>query len=201
MAPRVGYGQRRTELSEGPAMEPQIIVAIVAAALVIGILIVLAWRKRQSQELKKRFGPEYDRTVETAGDRREAERELHEREKRRSALDIKPLPAATRERYLDEWRDVQRRFVDTPRVAVRDAHAVVTNVMRDRGYPMEDFEQRAADISVDHPHVVEDYRAANRIASDSEQGRASTEDLRQAMVHFRSLFDRLLETSSDAEVD
>jgi hypothetical protein len=182
-------------------MEPEIIVVVVAAVLILAVLAVLAFRKRQSRELKQRFGPEYDRTVQTAGDRREAEHELQQRQKRRASFEVKPLPAATRERYLDEWGDVQRRFVDTPDVAVRDAHALVTNVMRDRGYPMADFEQRAADVSVDHPEVVEDYRAANQIATDSEAGRTSTEDLRQAMVHFRSLFDRLLETSPDTEVD
>lgn len=182
-------------------MEPEIIAVVVAAVLVVAVLAVLVLRERQSRELKKRFGPEYDRTVQTAGDRREAERELQERQKRRSSFAVKPLPAATRERYVDEWREVQRRFVDTPDTAVRDAHALVTNLMRDRGYPMTDFEQRAADVSVDHPEVVEDYRAANRIAADSEAGRTSTEDLRRAMVHFRSLFDRLLETSPDREVD
>ena len=182
-------------------MEPEFIVLIVALVLVLGAVGVLLWRQQQSRKLKQRFGPEYDRTVEAAGGRREAERELHEREERRSKLDIKPLPAEARERYLEQWGELQRRFVDTPAEAVRDAHAVVTNLMRDRGYPVEDFEQRAADISVDHPEVVEDYRAANRITTDTEQGQASTEELRQAMVHFRSLFDRLLETSTDTEVD
>jgi hypothetical protein len=182
-------------------MQPEII-ALIAALLVIAVIVtVLLWRKRRSQALRERFGPEYEHTLEETGDRREAERELRERQERRKQLDIRPLPTEARERHLAEWQDAQRRFVDTPEVAVRDAHVLITQVMRDRGYPMEDFERRAADVSVDHPEVVEDYRAANRIATDNERGQASTEDLRQAMVHLRSLFDRLLETSTDADTE
>jgi FtsZ-interacting cell division protein ZipA len=183
-------------------MQPETVIAIVVAVLVIGALLAaVAWRSRRSQALRKRFGPEYEHVVETTGGQRQAERELREREDRREHLEIRPLPSETQARYAREWGDVQRRFVDDPEIAVQDAHALVTNVMRDRGYPMEDFEQRAADISVDHPEVVDDYRVATRITSDSAQGRADTESLRQAMVHFRALFERLLKSSSDAATE
>lgn len=182
-------------------MQPELIALIVAVVVIVVVLAALVWRKRQSQTLRERFGREYEHTVEQAGDRRKAERELRDREERRKQLDIRPLPSEARERYLTEWQDLQRRFVDAPEVAVRDAHVLVTQVMRERGYPMEDFEQRAADVSVDHPEVVEDYRAANRIATENERGQASTEDLRQAMVHLRSLFDRLLETPTGADTE
>jgi hypothetical protein len=181
-------------------MDTGVIVILVLAALAaIALLGALAWRQRQSRGLQQRFGDEYDRTVERTGDERAAQRDLRAREERRKQLDIRPLPAETRQRYLEEWRTVQGRFVDAPDAAVKDAHALVTNVMRDRGYPMEDFEQRAADVSVDHPEVVEDYRAAGRITAASERGQAGTEELRQAMVHFRALFDRLLDASTHSE--
>jgi hypothetical protein len=176
-----------------------IVILVVAVVAVIALIGVLTWRKRQSQALQERFGDEYERTVERTGDERAAERDLRAREERRKKLDIRPLPPETRQRYLEDWRTVQGRFVDAPDAAVKDAHALVTNVMRDRGYPMEDFEQRAADISVDHPEVVEDYRAAGRITAASERGHAGTEELRQAMVHFRALFDRLLDASTHSE--
>ena len=124
--------------------------------------------------------------------RREAEDALLEREKRREQLEIRDLDASTQSQYRDEWQDVQQRFVDEPRGAVVDADRLVTAVMRERGYPVEDFEMRAADISVDHPEVVSDYRSAHDIALRVREDKASTEDLRQAVVHYRSLFDQLL---------
>ena len=173
-------------------MSTIVIVAIVLIVLIAAALFVM--RRRQSQQLQKGFGPEYDRTLEErGGDRREAEAELRERRERRDQFDVRDLEPAARDRYSDRWRDAQRRFVDEPARAVGDADALVMEVMRDRGYPVaEEFDQRAADVSVDHPDVVEHYRAAHDISGRATAGEASTEDLRQAMVHFRALFVDLL---------
>ncbi|HEY1976330.1 MAG TPA: hypothetical protein VGG89_07295 [Candidatus Baltobacteraceae bacterium] len=167
-----------------------VVAAIVAIAIVVAI--VYAIRAARSRELVKRFGPEYERTLRERGDRAEAERELATRQARVRKFHIEELPAGAKDRYVEEWRTVQTRFVDEPRAAVVDADHLVVAVMRDRGYPMENFEQRAADISPDHPHVVEDYRVAHGIAARSERGEVSTEDLRQAMQHYHTLFDELL---------
>ena len=167
-------------------------IIAVAALLALAAIGWVAWSKRRSGALRERFGPEYERTVSQVGDRRRAESELDARRKRRQQLDIRPLSAASRQRYASEWHDAQARFVDDPSVAVREADALVIGVMRERGYPMENFDQRTADVSVDHPNVVQNYRAAHGISMANDQGRASTEDLRQAMVHYRSLFDELL---------
>jgi len=137
-------------------------------------------------------GPEYDRAVAESGSRRGATSELRQREKRRQELDIAPLSAAASERYAQQWQVAQARFVDQPGDAVREADVLVVSVMGERGYPMEDFEQRSADISVDHPRLVDNYRAAHAISMANNQEKASTEDLRQAMIHYRSLFDELL---------
>jgi FtsZ-interacting cell division protein ZipA len=169
---------------------------LVVILIVLAVLVVLAFflsRQRRSRKLKEQFGPEYDRTVAEAGDRKEAEARLQERTERRQQLDIVPLDPADRDRYVEAWRQTQARFVDEPAEATREADRLVTEVMRQRGYPIDDFEQRAADISVDHPQVVDDYRAAQAIASANERSEASTEDLRQALVHYRSLFEELLE--------
>jgi hypothetical protein len=168
-----------------------VIVAIVLIALVVGALVLA--RQRRSQQLQEGFGPEYERTVSERGDRKQAEAELLERRKRHDSFEIRELDPAARDRYADRWRSAQRRFVDQPGPAVGEADALVMEVMRDRGYPVEDeFEQRAADVSVDHPQVVEHYRAAHEISGRATAGEASTEDLRQAMVHFRGLFVELL---------
>jgi FtsZ-interacting cell division protein ZipA len=169
-----------------------VIVAIVVIALIVAALVVA--RQRRSQQLQERFGPEYERAVEErGGDRREAEAELRERRQRRQEFEIRELEPAARDRYADRWRAAQRRFVDQPGPAVGEADALVMEVMRERGYPVADeFEQRAADVSVDHPEVVEHYRAAHEISGRATIGEASTEDLRQAMVHFRALFNDLL---------
>jgi hypothetical protein len=175
-------------------MDPMVLVAILIVLLVVIVAGFLLWgRPRRSQQLQEHFGPEYDRAVEREGDRRTAERELEARRRRRQRLDVRPLEPDQQEDYVRRWRAVQARFVDQPVDAVVAAHHLVTSVMRDRGYPMEDFEQRAADISVDHPEIVEDYRVAYRIARSSEDGDASTEDLREAVVRYRSLFARLLD--------
>jgi ABC-type nickel/cobalt efflux system permease component RcnA len=177
-------------------------ILIVAAAVVV--LLVAAWalaRSRRSRQLREGFGPEYERTVDETGSRRQAEAELAERQKRREDLDIRPLTPAARDRYLDRWQETQARFVDDPGGAVGDADRLVQEVMRERGYPTDDFEQRAADISVDHPNIVENYRSAHGIAQAHEHGEASTEDLRQSLVHYRTLFEELLETTGSERVE
>ena len=174
-------------------MQPEIIVLIVIAAIVVvAVAIVLAARRR-SERLRDRFGPEYERTVEQAESRREAESELSGRMKHRQELEIQPVSPETADRYALEWRDVQGRFVDQPNEAVKEADRLVTRLMQERGYPTDDFEQRVADVSVDHPNVVDNYRGAHTVWIANEQGKAGTEDLRRAMVHYRSLFEELLE--------
>ena len=169
---------------------------IIVAVVIIAILIVAVWwysKRQRSAKLQEKFGSEYERTVAEKGDTRKAEDELRDRQKRVSKLEIRPLAADERRRFNDEWRAVQARFVDDPSAAVRDADTLVGRVMEARGYPVGDFEQRAADVSVDHPTVLEHYRAAHAVALRHAQGQASTEDLRQAMVHYRALFAELLE--------
>lgn len=175
-------------------MSTSMMVIAILAALALGAFA--AWfflRSRRSGRLRETFGPEYDRAVQQTGKRSEAERELEFRKERVSQLDIRPLPPGEGDQYVRDWKDVQKRFVDEPVLAVADADRLVTDLMQRRGYPMADFEQRAADLSVDHPHVVENYRAGHELAARARDGGASTEDLRQAMVHYRTLFDDLLE--------
>ena len=170
-------------------------VLIAVAIVVLLALVVWSARSRsRSRALRERFGPEYDRAVTETGDRRAAESELDARRRRREELDIRPLDPTARERYTEQWRSTQSKFVDAPSEAIREADALVMQVMGERGYPMENFEQRAADISVDHPNLVENYRAAHAISLANDHGQASTEDMRQAMVHYRSLFEELLDT-------
>jgi ABC-type nickel/cobalt efflux system permease component RcnA len=167
------------------------IVIVAAVVLVVLLAIWMTVRKRRTSQLREGFGPEYDRTVEDAGSRRKAESDLQDREKRRDELDIKPLAPGARDRFAERWRSVQERFVDDPSAALREAHILVVEVMRERGYPTNDFEQRAADVSVDHPEVVQNYRAAHDITERSD---ADTEEQRRGLVHYRALFDELLET-------
>ena len=174
-------------------MDTGLLVAILVVLILLALLAIFAGRQRRSRKLQDTFGPEYDRTVEEAGDRRAAETELQERTERRAGFDIVPLAPEARARYIEAWRNTQAQFVDEPVEATREADRLITSVMRDRGYPVDDFEQRAADISVDHPQVVDDYRAAHAIAAANDRSEASTEDLRQALVHYRSLFEELLE--------
>jgi hypothetical protein len=172
-----------------------IIVAVIAVLVVIAAVGFLLWRKRRSQFLRARFGPEYDRVVKKEGNVGRGEDVLQFLAKRREKLDIVPLSARKRTEFADRWTDVQSRFVDDPRGAVSQADRLVNEVMQARGYPMGNFDQRAADISIDHPIVVENYRAACDIALRHTRGQASTEDLRKAMVHYRALFDELLQDS------
>jgi hypothetical protein len=169
-----------------------LIVVAIAVLLLVGVIAV-ALRSRRSAQLRDRFGPEYERTVQDAGGRRAAESELHDRAKRVAAFAIQPLRPGERERYVAAWRRIQGQFVDDPKRSVTTADALLADVMAARGYPVGDFEQRAADLSVDHPVVVQNYRAAHGIAVRHARGEASTEDLRQAMIHYRALFDDLVD--------
>ena len=170
-----------------------IAIGVVAAALAAFGAVT----RRRTARLRERFGPEYDRTVESRGGRREAEAELGSRVERREKFEIRPLAPEARARYQEAWLEVQARFVDDPAAAVAGADQLVGSVMSDRGYPLDDFERRAADISVDHPQVVERYRSAHGIARKNAAGQATTEDLRQAIQHYRALFDDLLEPAED----
>jgi hypothetical protein len=169
------------------------IVIGVGVALAVLALIGAVLGRRKRRGLQERFGPEYDRTVADAPSRREAESDLADRQKRREQLDIKPLDQESQQRYAGEWRAAQEHFVDDPAAAVGEADRLIQDVMKKRGYPVEDFDQRADDISVDHPEVVSNYRAAHAISIANDRGKASTEDLRTAMVHYRALFVELLE--------
>ena len=170
-----------------------VIVLVVAAIIIVAALIMMASRKRRSQKLREQFGPEYDRVVDREGDASKAERVLQFRQKHREKFKIRALSPTDRSSFRYRWNEVQGRFGDDPRGAVTMAESLVTDVMQARGYPIADFEQQAADISVDHPIVVENYRAAHDIALRHGRGEASTEDLRNAMVHYRALFQELLD--------
>jgi hypothetical protein len=178
----------------------QIALIVIAAIVVAGAVAWIMNQRKRTEHLTERYGPEYQRTLETAGDKREAERELEQREERVKRYEIKTLSPEQRDRYLAKWKETQAAFVDDPSGAIARADTLVRDVMGERGYPMGDFEQRSADISVDHPHVVEEYRAAHAIAERHANDGVETEDLRQAMVHYRALFDDLLETD-DAETE
>ncbi|HEV7853049.1 MAG TPA: hypothetical protein VGP27_17095 [Mycobacterium sp.] len=177
-------------------------VWVLIAVLVLVVVAVAGWsvaRRRRSERLKEHFGPEYDRTVGDLGEQRAAEAELLAREKKRKKLDIVDLTPEVRQEHAVVWARVQTDFVDDPQDAVGRAERLVTRVMRERGYPIDDFDHRAADISVDHPDIVENYRGAHAIYQSQHDGDISTEDARQAFVHYRALFDRLL--GSDDDVD
>lgn len=166
-----------------------ILVAIVLIAIVGGLIF---FSRRRSDHLRERFGPEYERQVQELGSRSKAEADLAEREKRVGKLTIQPLSPADQDRFLDRWTKVQATFVDDPERSVDYADALLAEVMSARGYPVSDFEQRAGDISVDHPNVVQHYRAGHDIALRHSRGEASTDDLRQALIHYRSLFEELV---------
>jgi hypothetical protein len=173
-----------------------IIVLIVAALLVVAgaIAAFVMDQDKKRRRVREDFGPEYHRELARTGDRGKAQKELEERQKRVAAFDLKPLSADDAQRFSDQWRRTQERFVDDPKAATSDADGLIQEVMKTRGYPVSDFDQRAADISVDHPEIVQNYRSAHQISEANDRGEASTEDLRQAFVHYRSLFEDLLET-------
>ena len=169
------------------------IIAVVLVLVVIGVILAPIFaRRRRSTRLHDQFGPEYDHTVQTMGGKKKAHAELDERQKHVEALDIRPLSADERERFLAEWTTIQSKFVDEPGQAIVDADRLIIDVMKIRAYPVSDFDQRAADISVNYPALVTNYRAAREIAIKNEKHQANTEELRQAIIYYRSLFEELL---------
>src|ERR1700693_4168025 len=176
-------------------MDPKLIVLAAAVVLIIAVLAWLYVRKRRSTsaDLRQKFGPEYEQAVLKHGSERKAEAKLADREKRVEKLNIRDLDPMEHERFLRRWESVQSRFVDSPKGAVTEADDLVSSLMNTRGYPVSDFDQRAADISVDHPRVVENYRSAHEIALRGGKDAATTEDLRTAMIHYRSLFEALVQ--------
>jgi hypothetical protein len=177
---------------------------IILAAVLVVIAAVLVWlyvrnRRHTTAGLRQKFGSEYDREMLAHGSERKAESKLEDREKRVEKLKIRDLDPTERERFSKRWESVQSRFVDSPRGAVAEADDLVSSVMRSRGYPVSDFDQRAADISVDYPRVVENYRSAHEIALKLGKDQANTEDLRTAMIHYRSLFEELVQVPTTVE--
>jgi len=167
-------------------------IVIVIVVVLIALAAAMAARRRRTMALRERFGPEYDRTVGAREDQRAAEADLRGRERERARLDIKPLSEAARVRYTEEWQVIQQSFVDQPEEATTAGYDLVNRVMEERGYPMRDFDARADLVSVDHPDVVENYRVAHGIHERARQHQASTEDLREALLRYRSLFEELL---------
>jgi hypothetical protein len=182
-------------------MDPKLIVLIAAVILIIAVLAWLYMRQRRSTtaDLRRKFGPEYERAVRENGSERKAEAKLADRQERVEKLNIRDLNPTEHERFSKQWESVQSRFVDSPKGAVAEADDLVSSLMRTRGYPVSDFDQRAADVSVDHPRVVENYRAAHEIALRVGKNGASTEDLRAAMIHYRSLFEELVQVPTIVE--
>ena len=177
-------------------MEALVLILVVAGVFVFGFWFI---QQRRRSGLKGRFGLEYDRTIKTAETRGEGEKQLVEREKRVERFQLKTLKPQETQRFNDEWRSAQGRFVDEPSGAIKETDGLVQRVMSARGYPITSFEQQAADISVDHPEVVSNYRAAHAIAEKNQNDGSSTEDLRQAMVYYRSLFSELLGAPATAQ--
>jgi len=177
------------------SMSVVFILAVVLAVVLVGAILGLAFsRRRRSEKQHERLGPEYDHMVESMGSEKKVQTELDERRKHVDALKIRSLSAGEREQYLGDWAAVQSKFVDEPGQAIVDADHLIMEVMQLRAYPVADFEQRAADISVNYPALVSNYRAARLIALKNEHQQADTEELRQAMIYYRSLFEELLET-------
>jgi hypothetical protein len=173
------------------------IIAVVLVMLVAGVILAPAFiRRNRSKQFQNQFGAEYEHTVQALGDEKKAQTELVERQKHVEALDIHPLSESEHERYVADWAAVQSKFVDEPGPAIVAADHLIMEAMQLRGYPVSDFEQRAADLSVSYPTLVSNYRAARAIALKNEQGQADTEELRQAMLHYHSLFDELVETEA-----
>ncbi|HKT85719.1 MAG TPA: hypothetical protein VJQ77_06520 [Novosphingobium sp.] len=176
----------------------ELAIGLIVLAAIIAVSVI--WmRRRSTASLRERFGGEYERTVQQAGGAHRAETILHEREKRVERFDIRPLSPASRTHFVEAWRKIQAQFVDAPAEAVTRADVLLGEVMEERGYPVADFEQRSADLSVDHGDVVQNYRAGHTIALRHARGEASTEDLRQAMIHYRALFDDLIHEPVEGE--
>jgi len=168
-------------------------IIVFVVIMVAGIATLLFFRKRRTEKLRNKFGgAEYARAVKEGGNRRHAEAGLEQRTERVEGFHVRPLAPGDRARFVDSWRKIQSRFVDGPAGAVTEADQLLGDVLATRGYPVSDFEQRAADISVDHPRVLENYRTAHEIALRQTKGQANTEDLRQAMIHYRTLFEELV---------
>src|SRR5450755_1372122 len=182
-------------------MDTNLIALGVVAILIIALLGWLYLRKRKSTTagLRKKFGSEYERAVLVHGSERKAEARLTDREKRVDSLNLRDLGPAEQERFSKRWESVQTRFIDSPKGAVTEADDLVSSLMKTRGYPISDFDQRAADISVDHPRVVENYRSAHEIALRVGKNEATTEELRTAMIHYRSLFEELVQVPTIME--
>jgi FtsZ-interacting cell division protein ZipA len=175
------------------------ITIVVLVLVILGVILGLLFARRQrSKRFQDQFGDEYDRTVQTMGSEKKAQTELDERREHVEAMDIRPLSFEERKRYLADWADVQSKFVDEPGQAIVNADRLIMEVMQVRAYPLSDFEQRAADVSISYPALVSNYRAAREIAIKNEQHLADTEELRQALIYYRSLFDELLETEAVA---
>jgi hypothetical protein len=175
-------------------MDTVVIIVIVVVVLVVAAAVVV-YQQRRSARLQQRFGDEYERTVRSTDGRRAAEKELRDREKRRAGLEVTPLAGADAARYREEWAGIQQRFVDEPAEAVEQADRLVVRMMRDSGYPVDDFDQRVDDISVDHPEVAQHYRDAHGVAAAQARGDVDTEQLRQAVTSYRQLVDALLRDS------
>jgi hypothetical protein len=174
-----------------------VIAALVVVAAVVLVTALAVGRRRRTERLKARFGPEYEHTVATVGGSGAAEKELIERERHHDELDIRGLSSTARHDFARQWHGVQTAFVDDPAAALGEADRLVNDVMRERGYPVEHFDQRAAEISVDHPTIVQDYRAAHDISHNQHDSEVGTEQQRQAFVHYRALFDTLLTPEHD----
>ena len=175
-------------------------IVVVIVVVAVALVTAMAARRRRTMALRQRFGAEYDRAVEARDGQRAAEADLRDRERERARLDIKPLSEASLARYAGEWRVAQHSFVDQPAEATAAAYDLVNRVMAERGYPMRDFGARADVVSVDHPDVVENYRVAHGIHERAQRQQASTEDLREAMIRYRSLFEELLGAGEHAAV-
>ena len=173
-----------------------LVVVVLLALAVVAAVVAAAKRKRRTEQLKGTFGSEYDRTVEGSGKRRDAERELADRQERHRQLDIRPLSAASRQRYLTAWEGVQSRFVDRPVLALSEADTIVTQLLAERGFPVDDPRTSEEMLSVEHAHVLDSFRAGHAIEQANTSSRSDTEQVRQGMLHFRSVFEAMLEDDS-----
>ena len=178
-----------------------LVLVVIGVLVVLGLIGAIVSRMQRTRRLQERFGPEYDRTINEVGDKRQAERELENRLEHVRKLDIRPLSADEMDRFTSEWQVTQAEFVDAPLAALRKADQLLSEVMKTRGYPMEDFEQGVADISVDFPDLVVDYRGLHLIATKGNQEDVTTEEMRKAMLHARALFEKLVKNERTVEVD